>query len=422
MLKILHLSDVHLGTTTHGKINPQTGMNTRIEDFANSLKLCIDRAIADTVDLVLFTGDAFPDATPPPLVQQAFAEQFRRLADAHIPAVLLVGNHDLFAQGQGGSSLTIYRSLAVPKLIVGDRLTTHHITTKNGAIQVITLPWLTKSALLTRQDTAGLSAADIDSLFLNRLGVVLEAEIRQLDPHIPAILMVHGMIDSATYGIERFLSTGKGFYLPLSLLARPAFSYVALGHVHRHQCLCSDPPVVYAGSIERVDFSEEKEVKGYCWLEIDEQNRAEWQFCPLPTRPFVTMRCDLREESEPQKQLLETIRRDLREGAIARLIFQIRPEQLPAIDEPELHRAMAIAHSYSINPEVISDSSRVRVSELSPMAILDPISALRTYLTTREDLQGVAEELVAMAEALWRESVELPPQQIDLNLEMEETF
>jgi exonuclease SbcD len=414
MLKILHLSDIHLGTTTHGKINPRTSMNTRIEDCASALKLCIDRAIADGADLVLFTGDAFPDATPPPLVQQAFAEQFRRLADADIPAVLLVGNHDLFAQGQGGSSLTIYRSLAVPRLTVGDRLTTHHLTTKNGAIQVITLPWLTKSALLTRQETAGLNAEEIDSLFLNRLSLVLEAEIRQLDPHVPAILMAHAMVDTATCGIERFLTTGKGFYLPLSLLARPAFSYVALGHVHRHQCLCSDPPVVYAGSIERVDFSEEKEVKGYCWIEINKQNCAEWQFCPLPTRPFVTMRCDLRKESEPQKQLLETIRRELQTGAIARLIFQTTPEQLTAIDEPELHRAMAIAHSYSINPEVISDSSRVRVSELSPTAILDPISALRAYLTTREDLQGVTEELVALAEELYQEAVAVNPQQLEI--------
>ena len=414
MLKILHLSDIHLGTTTHGKINPRTGWNTRIADFANSLKLCIDRAIADRADLVLFTGDAFPDATPPPFVQQAFADQFRRLADASIPTVLLVGNHDLFAQGQGGASLTIYRSLAVPKFIVGDRLTTHRITTSNGTIQVITLPWLSKSALLTRQETDSLNASDIDSLFLNRLSLVLEAEIRQLDPSVPTILMVHAMVDTATYGMERFLTTGKGFYLPLSLLMRGEWSYVALGHVHRHQCLCSDPPVVYAGSIERVDFSEEKEVKGYCWIEIDEQNRASWEFCPLPTRPFTTMRLDLRDVADPQQELLKLIDRELQDGAIARLIFQIRPEQLAAIDEPELHRAMAIAHSYSLNPEIISDSSRVRVRELSPMAILDPISALRTYLTTREDLQAVTEELVSMAEELYRESVEISPQQLEI--------
>ncbi|MEL6786795.1 MAG: exonuclease subunit SbcD, partial [Cyanobacteria bacterium J06607_15] len=85
MVKILHLSDIHLGSGfSHGKINPETGVNTRLEDFVNSLKICIDRAISEPVDLVLFGGDAFPDATPAPYVHEAFASQFRRLADAKI--------------------------------------------------------------------------------------------------------------------------------------------------------------------------------------------------------------------------------------------------------------------------------------------------------------------------------------------------
>ena len=139
MLKVLHLSDIHLGSGfSHGRINPATGLNTRLEDFIHSLSLCIDRAIQEPVDLVLFGGDAFPDATPPPYVQEAFASQFRRLADVQIPTVLLVGNHDQHSQGAGGASLSIYRTLAVPGFIVGDRLTTHLIPTLNGDIQVIT--------------------------------------------------------------------------------------------------------------------------------------------------------------------------------------------------------------------------------------------------------------------------------------------
>ncbi|MEN9519565.1 MAG: exonuclease SbcD, partial [Cyanobacteriota bacterium] len=125
MVKILHLSDIHLGSGfSHGKINPETGINTRLEDFVNSLKICIDRAIAEPVDLVLFGGDAFPDATPPPYVHEAFASQFRRLADAKIPAILLVGNHDQHSQGSGGASLSIYRTLVVPGFIVGDTIAT----------------------------------------------------------------------------------------------------------------------------------------------------------------------------------------------------------------------------------------------------------------------------------------------------------
>ncbi|HEY9889800.1 MAG TPA: exonuclease subunit SbcD, partial [Candidatus Obscuribacterales bacterium] len=161
MVTVLHLSDIHMGSGfTHGRINPETGMNTRLEDFVTTLSRCIDRAIAAPADLVLFGGDAFPDATPPPLVQQAFASQFRRLADAGIPTVLLVGNHDQHAQGQGGASLCIYRTLGVPGIVVGDRLATHNIATRSGPVQVVTLPWLTPSVLLTRPEMAGLSMTE----------------------------------------------------------------------------------------------------------------------------------------------------------------------------------------------------------------------------------------------------------------------
>ncbi|MFM6456316.1 MAG: exonuclease subunit SbcD, partial [Planktothrix sp.] len=134
MIKILHLSDIHLGSSfSHGRINPETGLNSRLEDFITTLGRCIDRAIAEPVDLVLFGGDAFPDATPVPYVKQAFAAQFRRLVDAEIPTVLLVGNHDQHSQGQGGASLGIYRTLGIPGFVVGDRLETHTILTQNGA-------------------------------------------------------------------------------------------------------------------------------------------------------------------------------------------------------------------------------------------------------------------------------------------------
>ena len=133
MIKLLHLSDIHMGSGfAHGQINPATGLNTRLEDFIAALTRCIDHALAEPVDLVLFGGDAFPDATPPPFVQQAFARQFCRLSEAGIPTVLLVGNHDQHAQGTGGASLSIYRTLGVPDVIVGDSLTTHRITTRNG--------------------------------------------------------------------------------------------------------------------------------------------------------------------------------------------------------------------------------------------------------------------------------------------------
>lgn len=402
MIKILHISDIHMGDSfSHGKINPETGHNTRLDDFVNSLKQCIDHAVSLPVDLVLFGGDAFPNSTPPPYVQEAFASQFRRLADAKIPTVLLVGNHDQHSQGNGGASLSIYRTLLVPYFQVGDTIKTYRVETENGKIQVITLPWLTRSALLTRKQTEDLSLAEINDLLIKRLQPVLESEIRNLDPSLPTVLLGHLMADRASLGQERFLAVGKGFNIPVSMLIRPEFDYVALGHVHKHQNLnpTNDPPIIYPGSIERVDFGEEKEEKGYVLVEI-EKGSANWQFCPVAARPFLTIEMDLTKYDEPQAVLLGAIGKHQIESAIVRVIYQIRPEQVEAINLASLNDALKEAHTYSIRPELISPINRPRLPELGLNSTLDPLAALKTYLDNRDDLQHMAVELVETAELL----------------------
>lgn len=402
MIKILHLSDIHMGSGfSHGRVNPETGVNTRLEDFLNTLSICIDRAINEPVDLVLFGGDAFPDATPPPYIHEAFASQFRRLADADIPAVLLVGNHDQHSQGNGGASLSIYRTLVVPGFVVGDTINTHRLNTAKGEIQIITLPWLNRSTLLTRPQTEGLALAEVNELLIQTLQPVLEAEIRRLDPNLPTVLLAHLMADRANLGAEKFLAVGKGFTIPISMLIRPEWEYVALGHVHKHQNLnpTNDPPIIYPGSIERVDFSEEKEDKGYILLEIA-KGKVDWQFCPLPVRPFHTIEIDVSNQEDPQGAILQAIAKQDIEAAVIRLIYKLRSQQLELINTSAINNALKAAHSYSIRPELVSQLARPRLPELGVGNTLDPISALETYLDNREELRDIKADLLAAAETL----------------------
>ncbi len=387
-------------------------MNTRLEDFVKTLSRCVDRALTEPVDLVLFGGDAFPDATPPPFVQEAFASQFRRLIDAQIPTVLLVGNHDQHSQGLGGASLCIYRTLGVPGFVVGDRFTTHRIQTHNGPIQVITLPWLTRSTLLTRPETEGLSLAEVSQLLIERLRVAFEGEIRRLDPDVPTVLLGHLMVDNASYGAERLLAVGKGFTIPLALLTRPCFDYVALGHVHRHQNLnkSNDPPIIYPGSIERVDFSEEKEDKGFVMIQL-ERGSVQWEFCPLPVRPFRTVEVDVSSAADPQAALHKAIEKKPIQDAVVRLIYKLRSDQMDQIDSASLHRALSDSHSYTIQPELVSQLARPRLPELGASNSIDPMEALKTYLNNREDLKDImtpmleaAQKLLTDDEAVWFES------------------
>jgi DNA repair protein SbcD/Mre11 len=410
-MKILHLSDIHMGSGfTQGRVNPATGLNTRLEDFIQSLALCIDRAIQEPVDVVLFGGDAFPDATPAPYIQEAFARQFRRLADHQIPTILLVGNHDQHAQGQGGASLSIYRTLGVPGIMVGDRLATHRIDTSNGQLQVLTIPWINRSALLTRPESEKLSLSEVNDLLLSRLEPALEGEIRQLDPNVPTILLGHLMADNAKLGAEKLLAVGKGFSMPVAMLTRPCFDYVALGHVHRHQNLnkSNNPPVVYPGSIERVDFSEEKEDKGYVMIAIqpsstltpaDRSFQVDWEFCPLPVRPFVTVKVDASKAEDPQDLILKAINKAKLEDAIVRLIYQITPQQTELISNPQLHELLGVAHSYTIQAELVSQLTQPRLPELGATAS-SPIDALTTYLDNRPDLDHISMAMLAAAQDL----------------------
>lgn len=416
-MKILHLSDIHMGSGfAHGRLDPETGQNTRLQDFVKSLSRAIDRAISEPVDLVLFGGDAFPDATPAPYIQQAFAAQFYRLVDANIPAVLLVGNHDQHAQGQGGASLSIYRSLGVPGTIVGDTIGTHTITTRSGEIQIVTLPWINRSTLLTREIADSLSIPEVNQLLLDKLQPRLEGEIRQLNPDLPTILLAHLMADNATLGAEKMLAVGRGFTIPLAFLTRPCFDYVALGHVHRHQNLnkTNDPAVVYPGSIERVDFSEEKEDKGYVLVSMlptrgaandttgsaaTKKFATTWEFCPLPVRTFRTIKIDVSKSQDPQAEILAAIAKVEIADVVVRLIYQLSPDRVELINTAAIHEALSTAHHYTIQAELISQLSKPRLPELG-CSVGDPMVALSTYLDHRPDLQDIASAMIAAAAEL----------------------
>ncbi|NEO55791.1 MAG: exonuclease SbcCD subunit D [Okeania sp. SIO3B5] len=420
MIKIIHLSDIHIGSGfSHGRINPETGLNTRLEDFISSLKRCIDRAISKPVDLVLFGGDAFPDATPAPYIKQAFSRELRRLVDAQIPTVLLVGNHDQHSQGQGGASLGIYSTLGVPGVVVGDRIETHNIQTKSGAIQIITLPWLTASSLMTKSETESLSMGKVNELLIEKLKLVLESEIRQLNPEIPTVLLAHLMADRASLGAERFLAVGKGFNIPVSLLNRDCFDYVALGHVHKHQNLnkSNNPPIIYPGSIERVDFSEEKEEKGFVLLEL-EKGAVKWEFCSLPVRNFYTIKVNVSEAENPQVELLKAISKTQIKDAVVRLIYQLRSEQLDLIENGVLHQALSEAHTYTIQPELVSQLARPRLPELAKGNSIDPLKALKTYLESREDIQDIQEEMLEAAAKLLSDGVDLSAENSESQLSL----
>jgi exonuclease SbcD len=168
-----------------------------------------------------------------------------------------------------------------------------------------------------------------------------------------------------------------------SALADPAWDYVALGHVHKHQSLNDDghPPVVYAGSLERIDFGEEGQPKGFCWVELARGETA-WEFVEVDARRFVTVRADVRDALNPLMALQQTVAaHDLRD-AVVRLILRLRADQEPLVRDRDVRALLSDAYFVGgINREVEREA-RVRLGSLAPEEMTDH-ELLAKYLETK---------------------------------------
>jgi exonuclease SbcD len=382
-IRILHFADLHVGMERHGRIDPATGLNSRVMDFLRRLSDLIAHAIAEDVDMVIFAGDAYKNRDPNSTYRREFSWRIKELADRGIPVVLIPGNHDLPAVAARASSIEVFDTLGVPNVYVLDREELVTLQSKRGdPIQIAAVPYPLTSELLSNEEYRSVSLEALDRLVSQKLAENIQAlaEQAQQQPDIPAVLVGHFSVDDAKVGSERGIMVGRDVVVPRSVLVDPAWDYVALGHVHKHQDLNKDahPPVVYSGSVERIDFGEEKEPKGWVLAEID-RGHTTYEFVPhhqREARRFVTIDCDCREAEDPTDAVIKAILRRDTKDAIVRVRLRLRSDQDALLKERVIR--MALAESFSIagivkdiDWGVRSRLGEVNVEEMAPLELLE---------------------------------------------------
>jgi len=351
--------------------------------------------------VVIFAGDAFKARNPTPTYQRAFARRVKRLADAGVPVVLLVGNHDLPTMVQRASSVDIFRTLDVPNVVVGRAEDVHRVETRHGPMQIATVPYPVRQRLLAHDEYRGLSIEQLDKELRRIVTKNIQAMAAQLDSDMPAVLTAHLSVSGATFGSERSVMIGRDAVVLKSALADPAWDYVALGHIHKHQSLNDGghPPMVYSGSLERIDFGEEGQPKGFCWVELA-RGETMWEFVEVDARPFITVRADVRESPNPLMALQQAVAaHDLRD-AVVRLILQLRADQEPLVRDRDVRALLSDAYFIGgINREVEREA-RVRLGNLTPEGLTDR-ELLAKYLETKNTDPERARVLLEHAEAIF---------------------
>jgi DNA repair protein SbcD/Mre11 len=401
-IRLLHFADLHVGMENYGRLDPVTGTSSRVRDFLERLEEVIGYALEHEADLVIFAGDAFKNREPDPTQQREFAQRIKRLAD-QVPTLLLVGNHDMPGMAVKASAVDIFQALAVPGVIVGHKNDSQVVKTRRGPVFLAWMPYPMRNRLLAREENQGKTIDELEQKLRAMVADILGEMAREAERHaMPRVLAGHFSVAEARLGSERTVMLGRDVAVMTSTLADPAWDYVALGHIHRHQDLNAGaaPPVVYSGSLERIDFGEEREDKGFCWVEL-ERGAARWQFIPVRARAFRTLQVDARTAEDPTSAVVEAVAQSQVEGAVVRVQVRLRAEQQASFREAEIHAALSKAASVSIAREVETDA-RARLGNLAPEA-LTPLELLARYFESRQVEPDRARELLAHAEDLLRD-------------------
>lgn len=409
-IRLLHFADAHIGVENYGRVDPATGLHTRLQDFLDTLDATLTHAIDNDFDLVVFAGDAFKARDPSPTHQREFARRLMRATAAGIPVFLLVGNHDVPNAAGRASSLEIYSALRVPKVVVGARPDVHRLETRRGPVLVAGLPYVSRTRLLAREAHKDLGIEEVNAVLAERVARMVEelaAKVRaarETEPDLPAVLAAHLSVANARAGSERSIMLGTEMVVPAGALELPEFDYVALGHLHPYQVLGMNDRVVYAGSLDRVDFGEEGEPKGFVVVDLV-RGAARHAFVPNRVRPFVTVRARVpAEAADPTAAILEAVAaRDL-EGAVVRLVVEMDQRRWPEVRQREVLQALEARahHVLPIHKEWTAVAAALRSPALTER--LDPVAAVEQYFRTCKrpavDLEGLLERARSLEEAL----------------------
>ena len=419
-MKLLHCADIHLGYETHGRLDPATGLNSRLLDFRRSFDFMVARALEEDIDVFVFAGDAYRTADPTPTQQKLFAEALRPIAEAGIPILMVVGNHDhpvsfgkassvdifgVLGAAAGGGSVRVYRTP-----------TRETIETKAGPLRFIAMPWPIRSLILSKDEHRGKSPHEIRAFIEERYADFIQSaaeEARRDFADVPVLMAGHFSVQGAELsGSERASLIAHEPKWSVGQLAQPGIDYVALGHIHRYQDRNLEafergdgPPVVYSSSIERISFKEHDAEKGFVLVDIEPQagggKTTRYAFVATPARRFVPIEADLTEAPDPTAALLAEIARHDVTDAVARVRYRVGEEQATAVDVGAVRDALAAADTVAAIERVVDPGERRRRTTVRRDTSLQ--DAVERYVAQHEPLARLQDELVAAALEIERE-------------------
>jgi exonuclease SbcD len=265
-MRILHTSDWHLGRSFHG------------EDLLAAQGAFVDHLIetveAESVDLVVVSGDVYDRALPPVDAVALADEAFTRLAGSRARVVVTSGNHDS-ARRLGFSSRLVDAAGVHLRTDAGRVNVPIVLEDEHGPVAVYGIPYLEPDVLKHAWELPRRSHHAALTEAMRRIRVDLAAQPSGTRSVVMAHAFVAGGLSCES---ERDIAVGGISVVPADLF--DGIDYTALGHLHGRATLTES--IRYSGSPLAYSFSEADHVKGSWLVDLDARGLATAAFVEAP--------------------------------------------------------------------------------------------------------------------------------------------
>lgn len=371
-IKFGHIGDIQMSEelTSAGRvvIDPETGKNERLLDIKRCLDFAIEKMIEADCQVAILSGDIYDRHNPSPNEIGCVRTSTEKAAE-HMPVIAISGNHDISRNPKDASAIESMKGwknvyvVEKPEVLYLEgkeiRKKPSETWPQPDCAKIFCLPF--PSRAMVNGDGDGKSIAELNALVSDKLRVVLETFRLELDPDVPNILIAHvtvGGADGATN--SQMLMYDPSLY-PTDL---SGFDYVALGHIHKFQQVTDR--AYYGGSIERCDFNEEHDPKGFVIGALDGK-KLSVEFVETPARVFETISPEFFDDPDWEQKV------------DPRILYRIKGEVSP--DEYEVLKTYIRQFPVPLNNK-LSVRREVVIRDKEMTEELSEDDALKRFLTS----------------------------------------
>lgn len=270
-MKLIHLSDLHLGKRVNGF--------SMLEDQHYILREILKIIDREAPDGVLIAGDVYDKSVPPAEAVALLDDFLVELSRRHLQVYLISGNHDSPERLAFGGRLMDQSGVHVAPVYDG-RIVSFTQQDQYGSVEIFLLPFL-KPAHVRRF----FPDDPVDS-YTDALRTVLSHAAVPADKR--TVLVTHQFVTGASRCDSEDLSVGGSDNVDAAVFA--PFDYVALGHIHNPQS-AGAPHIRYCGTPLKYSFSEAAHEKSVTVVELHQKGEVDIRTIPLkPLRDMVELR------------------------------------------------------------------------------------------------------------------------------------